>query len=81
MDTDPGCVGEDQYDYRRVMDGQFVFDEHGDWKSVQYIEQLRDGDRDRLHDEQVEIMRSWDAMDLVMAICQDDPTSTVGGML
>lgn len=81
VDMEPGCVAEDHYDYRRVMDGQFVFDEDGDWKSTQYIEALKDGDRDLLHEEQVEILRSWDAMDLVMAICQDDPTSTVGGML
>lgn len=83
VDVEPGQLGEDHYDYRRVMDGQFVFNpsEDVDWKSVQYLDRMKEGDRDLLHEEQVEILRGWDAMDLLMALGQDDPTSAVGGSL
>ena len=83
VDVDPGLSGDDQYDYRRVMDGQFIFnpDEETDWMSVQYLESLKDGDRDLLHEEQVAIRNTWTAMDLIMAMAKDDPTSAVGGTL
>lgn len=81
IDVEPGQVGEDHYDWRRVMDGHFVFDEEGHWKCVQYFEDLKEGDRHLLHEEQVDIQRSWEAMDLVLALCKDDPTSPVGGSL
>lgn len=83
LDVEPGWVKEDHYDYRRVMDGQFVFNptEDVDWRSTSYLDQLKEGDRDLLHEEQVEILRGWDAMDLLMALGKDDPTSAVGGSL
>ena len=73
--------GEDHYDYRRVMDGMFVFDDEGNWKSTQYIEPLLEGDRDLLFDEQRDIIESWPAMDHLIALGVDDPTSRSGGKL
>lgn len=83
VDVDPGAVGDDHYDYRRVMDGQFVWnpDEETDWQFTQYLESLKEGDRDLIHAEQVDIRNTWTAMDLVMALAKDDPTSAVRGTL
>jgi len=81
IDMEPGLQGADHYDWRRVMDGQFVFDAEGDWTCTQYLEDLKEGDRDLLHEEQVDILRTWDATDLLLALTKDDPTSAVGGTL
>jgi hypothetical protein len=81
VDVNPGDIGEAHYDYRRVMDGTLVFDAEGDWICKQYLDKLHEGDRDLFHEEQVDIQQTWTAMDLVMHLGKDDPTSASGGML
>lgn len=81
VDMAPGVIGEDHYDWRRVMDGAIVFDEDGDWKSTQYLDELIEGDRDLLHEEKVDILNTWNEMDVIIALSKDDPTSPGGGSL
>lgn len=81
VDMAPGLSGDDHYDYRRVMDGAVVFDENGDWSSTQYLDELIEGDRDLLHEEKVDILNTWNAMNLLIALGADDPTSSSGGYL
>ncbi|MDD2879631.1 MAG: hypothetical protein PHQ58_04275 [Rhodoferax sp.] len=81
MDMAPGLKAEDHYDYRRVMDGVFVYDDNGDWKSTQYLDQLVEGDRDLLFEEKVDILNTWNATDILIAMSGQDPTSPSGGSL
>ncbi len=83
VDMEPGQVKHDHYDYRRVMDGVMLFepDEETDWKVYQYLDELKEGDRDLEHFEKVDIQNTWNAMDMLLAIAKDDPTSAVGGSL
>lgn len=74
-------VGHDHYDYRRATDGFMVFDDECDWKAVEYVEELKEGDRDLIWEEQCDIRRVWDKMDLLFALGKDDPTNPSGGML
>ena len=73
-------IGEDNYDYRRVNNGIVQF-EDDDWKIHQYHELLRDGDRDLIFSEQLDILNSQRAMELIIALGKDDPTSNIGGQL
>ena len=73
-------VGEDNYDYRRVNDGIVQWDGE-DWSITQYHEVLREGDRDLIFSEQVDILNSQRAMELIIALGKDDPTSSTGGQL
>ena len=58
-----------------------VFDSEGDWKITEYVENLVEGDRDLIFEEQIDIHRTWSAMEVIMAIGKDDPTSSTGGKL
>ena len=73
-------VGEDNYDYRRVNHGIFQWTQD-DWSVVEYGEDLREGDRDLLFSEQVDILNSQKAIEALIALGRDDPTSAVGGKL
>jgi hypothetical protein len=74
-------VGEANYDYRRVNDGILQWTTDDDWKIVEYGEELREGDRDLLFSEQLDILHSQRALEYLIALGKDDPTSTTGGQL
>lgn len=85
QDTDPGVVGHEHYDYRRVMDGVFVFNEDRedgdkpDWEFTTYYEPFRDADNDDLDfDEQLAIIKTWEAAEAILRHSDDDPTDTLG---
>lgn len=78
-------MGDDNYDYRRVMDG-FVQDhveEDGvvNWKASLYIEELVEGDRKLTIEEQVDIIDTWEAIRYAMKLGEEDPTSSDNIML
>jgi len=77
-DVEPGMVKDDHYDYRRVMNGviQVIDDPDSplDWVSKTYIEELHEGDRDLLVDEQFTILSNWELAKLFME-ADSDPTS------
>jgi hypothetical protein len=74
-------IADSHYDYRRVMDGVMQFEDNDEWFVKEYIEDLLDGDRDLTHSEKVDIIHTWNKMDLILALGKDDPTSPVGGKL
>ena len=80
-DMQPGHVGEDHYDYRRVMDGFMSTDESGHAKFTQYVENLVDGDRDLIFEESLDIQHGWSALEYFIALGKEDPTSSTGGSL
>jgi hypothetical protein len=81
IDYHPKDITENHYDYRRVMDGMFVFDEKDDWKVNIYLDDLIEGDRHLVFEEQCDIVSTWTKMDILMALGGKDPTSSVGSGL
>lgn len=81
VDTQPKMRGEDQYDYRRAMDGVVQYTEEGDWFAKIYVEDLLEGDRDLTHGEKVDIAHTWTKLEYLLALGKDDPTSPDGGFL
>lgn len=65
VDLQPGKVGEDHYDYRRVMNGVVVVDKESDgdgdygWQTTTYFERLRPDDRELELVEQQDILRTY----------------------
>jgi len=74
-DLEPDRIGANHYDYRRVMDGVVEIDESGDWSSTTYFDELRDGDRDLLLSEQVNISLTWEMAEYHLARKCGDMTS------
>jgi hypothetical protein len=81
-DLHPGTVGENHYDYRRVMNGIVVapgeFDEvtsESTWHATTYDEDLLPDDNELEFDEQVDILQSWDTIRNAILHGKDDPTS------
>lgn len=79
VDPEPGLVGEAQYDYRRVMNGIVQEADDGSLYTVEWVEDLMEGDPELLADEQFDIIRSWETLALNMLSGADDPTSVWGG--
>lgn len=75
-DLHPNQVGEDHYDYRRVMNGVVKVGEEGepDYSVRLYMEDLLHEDRDLTHMEKVDILHSWELADLFLKQ-SIDPTS------
>jgi hypothetical protein len=83
----PGQYGEDNYNWRRVMDGVIRIQEpsednpHGGWESVTYIEELMEGDRHLILPEQNAVINTWLSMKYSLARSMVDPTSKSGNSL
>jgi hypothetical protein len=72
-------VGEDHYDWRRVMNGVAVdLDADEGWKLQFFPDDLVDGDSELHHLEKVSILSTWELIDFVMENSQLDPTSIFG---
>lgn len=85
VDQHPGMIGENHYDWRRVNEGmvQTVFNEEGKedgWKVSFYMDDLPEGEVELTHDQQYDILRSWDRVHAFIA-ADEDPTSPEGGSL
>jgi hypothetical protein len=82
VDLYPGQIGEDHYDYRRVMDGvveDLVVsegEEGPDWKITHYVEDLVEGDRDLTCEEVSDIKNhAWNAIEIALREGAEDPSS------
>lgn len=80
IDMQPKAVGEDHYDYRRVMNGMLVFSEEHDWIATNYFDELHDNDRELTFDEQIDIQSVWSLMQHAVSV-GNDPTNPLGGKL
>lgn len=83
VDDAPGMIGDNHYDYRRVMDGVFVFNEDledkEDWSFSTYYEDIHNYDTDELDlTEQLQILRTWEALEHFVRNTDDDPTDPTG---
>lgn len=75
VDAEPGRIGEDHSDYRRVMDGIVEMTEEGDWFATEYLDDIPEDENEFLFEEQFDLLRSWHAMARAVMEKQDDPTS------
>ena len=85
VDLQPGVIGEEHYDYRRVMEHvvQVVpgIDGGEDRILIQhFLEDLEEGDRQLDPWEKDAILSIWDLVDNAIA-CREDPTDIFGGQL
>lgn len=81
IDMAPGQVGEDHYDYRRVMHGMVQDDPENDWKATFYLDEILPGDRELNFDEQIDILNTWDVVKVYLDRGEGDPTSQYGNSL
>ena len=81
IDHDPGVRGEDHYDWRRVSNGVFKYDEErGVSVASTYYEPLRNSDDHLSLVDQDDILCSWDILKGLMS-GTEDPTSKWNGKL
>lgn len=81
VDVHPTDIGDRHYDYRMVKNGIMDFEEDGAWVIKQFLDPLVEGDRPLDFLEKVDILRTWSATDLLLALGGGDPTSNSGGSL
>lgn len=74
IDTNPGDIGEDHYDYRRVMNGIVVEDEDGAAYATTYYDDLLE-EIELTIEEQTDIIQTWDAVKAAIRKGSEDPTS------
>lgn len=75
VDLEPGKIGEDQYDYRRITNGIFLDDDNGNLDATTYYEDHREGDTEYDELEQIDIIRQWERVRALIAKGKEDPTS------
>lgn len=73
-------VGWKHYDFQVVKDGLMEIDEEGNAHWTEYFLDPREGDRHLTLGEKVDIVDSWSAQNVLLAICED-PTDKEGGQL
>jgi len=87
IDAFPKDVGEEHYDYRRVMDGMVVVDEVPDdegeygWQATTYFDELLPDDNELLLEEKMDILDTWAAAKAALKARKLDPTSRYGASL
>lgn len=75
VDMFPGTIKDNHYDYRRVMDGVVIGEQEPELIAKFYIDDLFEGDRDLNHHEKVDILSTWDIINMCMNNSDIDPTS------
>lgn len=74
VDMEPQRIGENHYDYRRVMNGIVVGDED---KITYYLDTLFPNDRELDLNEQVDVLKTWEVVARLMKYGDEDPTSVM----
>lgn len=73
VDNEPGVVGEDHYQYRRVVDG-IALDQGDKWVATNYIEDVLPGHELDVAQQTV-VLNTWDNIKAKILEGGDDPTS------
>ncbi len=82
FDLEPGLIGEEHYDYRRVMNGVMQLDKTTNelYRSI-YRDHLREGDVDLDPSDQVDILNTFHNVENFMRLAAKDPTNDWNGDL
>jgi len=75
VDYHPDDIGENHYDYRRVMQGIAVDNEDGTWTATQWDDPLFEDDRELDVREQADILNAWANAEMFLKRGESDPTS------
>jgi DNA-binding transcriptional LysR family regulator len=81
QDIQPGIIGEDHYDYRRVMTGNIQEEvRNGEevWVARQYLDEIHPDDRELDIQERHLVISAWDLAKKFLQTKQD-PTNIFGG--
>lgn len=70
-----GDIGEDHYDYRRVMNGVMVETKPDTYYATTYYDDLYPNDRELEIEEQSDILNSWENIKAAILEDKEDPTS------
>lgn len=81
VDLHPGDIGEKHYDYRRVMDGMIQENEDGSWFAKFYADEILEGDKELIHEDKVNILSTWEIVEMFMKAGEKDPTSQYNSSL
>jgi hypothetical protein len=83
VDPNPGCIGDFDYNYRRVMTGIVVDDNDGGWKARIYLDhdEIPEGEEPLKIDQQTDALITWDAVKAYLERGKEDPVSQTGGWL
>lgn len=68
-------IGENDYNYRRVMDSILVSTDDDYWRVTNYLDELLPNDRELNHYEKTKIISTWNAIDWILENCNFDFTS------
>jgi hypothetical protein len=79
QDMEPTKIGENHYDFRRVMDGIVVDTDEG-WKATNYYEEILTDDKELTFQEKSYIISTWDMMKMFIE-AGEDMTNPEGGEL
>jgi hypothetical protein len=74
VDMEPGLWGERHTDYQRVMNGMAVTDDEGHTTYTTHFNAIDDGEEELTFGEQIDILRSWERLEMYMDQNLDDPT-------
>ena len=70
------AVGEEHYTYRRVMDGLAVENEDGEYICTSYLDEILQPDDELTIQQQVDILATWDTIDIILdSDTMEDPTN------
>lgn len=81
VDLQPGVVGEQHYDYRRVNQGLYQDGPNDEYRPVQYYDELHEDDRELNVEEQMFILSAHERLRAALDAGQEDPTSIYNAAL
>lgn len=75
VDAQPGAIGKDHYDYRRVTNGVYVTQPDGTFAATTWVEDLHANDSELHMAEKSDILETWSNLRSLLGLGKDDPTS------
>lgn len=75
------AIGEQHYDYRRVTDGMMMETKDENFVVNSFYEEIPEGDFELTLHQKVDILRTWNMVNVALDANEMDPTSPVGNML
>lgn len=79
LDLEPWAVGDDHYDYRKVVDGIALSNYVNLNQYNLYHDINRENDRELTPDEQFDILETWRHLEYILENTNEDPTNIFGG--
>lgn len=81
VDPQPGKIGEEDYNYRQVMQGAVVDTEDGGWTCRTWVDDVVEGEVALKFDERSNIRGTWWLARYYAELGKEDHTNQEGGMM